>query len=79
MKKACLLIAVLLLPAAAFAQVDPTRPMLTGHGNVEARPQRLIVANQTAAKSGDTVKLEKVVVTGSLIREPKQNAPAAHR
>ena len=79
MKKPFLLLATLTLPAAAFAHIDPTHPMLTGHGNVAVRPAHVIVTNQTAAQPGDTVKLDKFVVTGSLLRTPHAAAPAAHR
>jgi hypothetical protein len=61
-------IAGLALASAAMAQVDTTRPMVTGHGNVSLHPQKVIVTNQTAAAPQDeTVALEKFVVTGSLI------------
>jgi hypothetical protein len=65
-------IAGLAIATAAQAQVDTTRPMLTGHGNVEARPNKAIVTNQTAVNPNDqAVTLEKFVVTGSLIHHPK--------
>jgi hypothetical protein len=56
--------------------------MLTGRGNVDARPVNLIVTNQTPAtapaattttttttttKSGDTVEMSRFQVTGSLL------------
>lgn len=75
MRKLIITIAGLASAGAALAQVDTTRPMLTGHGNVVIRPQRVIVANQTATASGDTaVTLEKFVVTGSLIKAPAKAA-----
>lgn len=71
MKKIFLTLAGLASAGAALAQVDTTRPMVTGRGNVEARPQTVIVTNQTAPASGDaTLTLEKFVVTGSLIKSP---------
>ena len=80
MKKTLLIIALLALPAGVFAKIDPTRPMVTGRGNVDARPQRVIVANQTPAETdADVVKLEKFVVTGSLIHKAKHPKSAARR
>jgi hypothetical protein len=70
MKNMLVTIAVLALASAAVAQVNPTRPMVTGHGNVNARPGKVIVTNQTAAKPDDTVNLDKFVVTGSLMKHP---------
>jgi hypothetical protein len=70
MKKILVIIAGLALAGTAFSQVDPTRPMVTGHGNVSGCPGRIIRANQTAAISPDTVKLDKFVVTGSLMNHP---------
>ena len=67
MKKILVIIAGLALAGTAFSQVDPTRPMVTGHGNVSGRPGKIIRANQTASTSPDTVKLDKFVVTGSLM------------
>jgi len=70
MKKLFVTIAGLALAGAALAQVNPTRPMVTGRGNVNSRPGTIIVTNQTAAKSAETVKLENFVVTGSLLPKP---------
>lgn len=70
MKKTLVLFAGLALASAAFAQVDPTRPMVTGHGNVSGRPGKVIQTNQTATTAPETVKLDKFVVTGSLMKHP---------
>lgn len=69
------------MAGAAFAQVDPTRPMITGRGNVSARPEQVIVTNQTnpatpAKPADDTVQLEKFQVTGSLLPHAATAAPA---
>jgi hypothetical protein len=76
MKTLVIIIAGLAMTGAAMAQVDPTRPMVTGRGNVAARPQKVIVTNQTATASQAAASqnekalvLEKYVVTGSLIRK----------
>jgi len=75
MKRLFVTIAVLAMAGAATAQVDTTRPMLTGHGNASARPQKTIVTNQTAAESGgQALTLDKFVVTGSLIQGPAKKA-----
>lgn len=79
MKTLIIALAGLASAGAAFASVDPTRPMVTGRGNVSARPAQVIVTNQTtpapAAKpSDDTVQLDKFQVTGSLL--PHSAAPA---
>lgn len=80
MKTVVILIAALALPAAAFAKIDPTRPMLTGRGNVDARPHRVIVANQVAGElTNDVVVLDKFVVTGSLIRPTRHRGSFARR
>jgi hypothetical protein len=72
MKTLLVIFAGLAMAGAAFAQVDPTRPMVTGRGNVSARPDQVIVTNQTTpaaptTKTEDTVQLEKFQVTGSLM------------
>ena len=71
MKNVLITFAGLALASAAFAQVDPTRAMVTGHGNVSTLPAKLIVTNQTSpatpAKADDTVQLDKFQVTGSLL------------
>jgi len=76
MKTLVIMIAGLAMTGAATAQVDPTRPMVTGRGNVPARPHKVIVTNQTATPSqaaagtnDQALVLEKYVVTGSLIRK----------
>lgn len=74
MKTSLVTLAALALAGAAFATapVDPTRPMVTGRGNVAARPGKVIVTNQTApeaAKADESIKLEKFVVTGSLLKK----------
>jgi hypothetical protein len=75
MKNALVTLAGLAMAGAAFAQVDTTRPMVTGHGNVGAHPQRVVVTNQTATGANDqTLTLEKFVVTGSLIQKPANTA-----
>lgn len=74
MKNILVTIAALALAGAALAQVDPTRPMITGHGNVSGRPGRIIPTSQTAAKSGDAVQLQKFIVTGSLMKDPAAKA-----
>lgn len=70
MKKLLIVIAGLAIASAALAAVNPTQPMVTGRGNVEARPTKVIVTNQTADKADEPVRLEKYVVTGSLIKQP---------
>ena len=70
MKTLIITLAGLATAGAAFASVDPTQPMVTGRGNVAAKPATLIVTNQTApapAKADDTVTLDKFQVTGSLL------------
>jgi len=73
MKTLIITLAGLATAGAAFASVDPTRPMLTGRGNVSARPAQVIVTHQTSpaapaqAKSDEPVKLDKFQVTGSLL------------
>jgi hypothetical protein len=78
MKHVIRLVAALALAGAAFAQVNPQRPMVTGRGNVDARPGKVAITNQTAAPAAapadDAVKLDKFEVTGSLL--PKAPAPA---
>jgi hypothetical protein len=68
MKKHLVLLIGLALASTAFASVDPKRPMVTGRGNVDARPGQVIVTNQTKPKAEEAVTLEKFEVTGSLIR-----------
>ncbi len=76
MKNKLLLLAALALAGTAFAQVNPAQPMVTGKGNVTVRPAKVIVTNQTAtaAKADDTVNLDKIVVTGSLMKHPAKAA-----
>jgi hypothetical protein len=80
MKTLIIALAGLASAGAAFASVDPTRPMLTGRGNVTARPAQVIVTNQTSpatpAKPDDTVQLDKFQVTGSLLPHAATAAPA---
>lgn len=79
MKKSLCLLAGLALAGSAFATVNPQRPMVTGRGNVDVRPAKVIKTNQTApaapaaAASDDVINLDKVVVTGSILKVP---APA---
>jgi hypothetical protein len=75
MKTLLATLAGLTLVSAALAQVNPTRPMVTGHGNVTAQPVKVVITNQTADKPDDSVKLEKFVVTGSLIKHPAAQKP----
>jgi hypothetical protein len=76
MKKTLVSLAVLALASAALAEVNPSRPMMTGHGNVVAtQPAKVIVTNQTAAKPEETQTLEAFQVTGSLIGKPVKAAP----
>jgi hypothetical protein len=70
MKKLILTLAGLVIASVAFASVDPTRPMVTGRGNVSGRPGKVIATNQTQAKADETVRLEKFQVTGSLLKHP---------
>jgi hypothetical protein len=71
MKTLIAMIAGLALASAALAEVNPTRPMLTGHGNVSVRPAKVIVTNQTApAAANQDVTLDKITVTGSLMKHP---------
>lgn len=76
MKKILVTLAGLALASAALAaSVDPTRPMVTGRGNVCAKPASLIVTHQTAptnpapaaTTTQDAMQLDQFVVTGSLI------------
>lgn len=81
MKKILVTFAGLAMAGAALAQVDPTRPMITGRGNVSARPDAVIVTNQTSTttttttttKTEEPVQLDKFQVTGSLL--PHAAAP----
>ena len=78
MKKTIVLLAGLALAGTAFAQVNPAKPMITGRSNVEARPARTIKTNQTASPAAiaadEEVKLDKLVVTGSLMKHPVKTA-----
>jgi hypothetical protein len=74
MKKIITAIAGLATAGAALAQVDPTRLMIIGVGNANAKPGDVIVTNQTATASStstDLTTLEKFVVTGSLLGHEK--------
>ena len=75
MKKLIVSLAGLALASAAFAEVNPTRPMMTGRGDVSTSPAKVIVTNQTAAKPEEAVTLEKFQVTGSLLRKPVTAIP----
>ena len=68
MKKLLVIFAGLAIAGAAVAQVNPARPMLTGRGNVDARPGKVIVTNQADIKPAEAVTLDKFVVTGSLLK-----------
>jgi hypothetical protein len=72
--KVFILIAGLATTGTALAVVNPTRPMLTGHGNVSGCPGHLIVTNQTDPNATEALKLDKFVVTGSLIHPPTKEA-----
>ena len=74
MKTLLTAIAALAMAGAAVAQVNPARPMVTGRGNVSTLPSKVIVTNQTEAKPEEAVKLEKFVVTGSLMKHPAAKA-----
>jgi hypothetical protein len=74
MNKLVALLAVLATSSAALAQVDPTRPMVTGRGNVDARPGKVIVTNQTKTDAKESVTLDKFEVTGSLIKRDAKPA-----
>lgn len=79
MKKLIVLLVLPALSTLAFAQVDTSKPMVTGKGNVAALPGRVLVTNQTASapEADATVKLTKFEVTGSLLRPAaKPTAPA---
>lgn len=75
--KITVLAGLALASAALAAQVDPTKPMVTGHGNVTVKPDKVVVTHQTATTAAapaatttdDTVSLGKFVVTGSLIKD----------
>ena len=77
MKKLIVTIAVLAMAGAAAAQVNPARPMVTGHGNVSSRPGKIIVTNQTDPKMEEVQKLDKFLVTGSLL--PKTGPEAVRK
>jgi hypothetical protein len=79
MKKLIAILAGLALASAAWAKVDPTRPMVTGRGNVATSPQKVIVTNQTApdASSDGVLKLDKFEVTGSLLPHATAKATPA--
>jgi hypothetical protein len=85
MKELLITLAVLACAGAAFAQVNPTRPMMTGRGNVEARPARVIKTNATDATEAATaaadaaVQFEKFVVTGSLMKHRPAVPPARRK
>jgi len=79
MKNILVTLAGLALAGAAIAAtVDPTCPMVTGKGNVSAKPVAVIMTHQTAttspaataATTPETLQLDQFVVTGSLIRRP---------
>ncbi len=72
MKKLLVLLALPVLSTLTLAQVDPSKPMVTGKGNVAALPGRVLVTNQTKSattpEADKTVELTKFEVTGSLLR-----------
>ena len=67
MKNKLVAIAGLALASAALAQVNPARPMVTGRGNTDLLPGKVIVTNQTNEKTDLALKLDKFVVTGSIL------------
>ena len=75
------LLAFLVLSTLAFAQVDTSKPMVTGKGNVAALPGRVLVTNQTKTATPPTaekpVELTKFEVTGSLLRPAAKSAESA--
>jgi hypothetical protein len=81
MKTLIITLAGLATAGAAFASVDPTLPMVTGRGNVSAKPAQLIVTNQTnpstpaPAAADATVDLAKFTVTGSLLPHAAATTP----
>jgi hypothetical protein len=55
MKKLLVLLALPVLSTLAFAQVDTSKPMVTGKGNVTATlPGRVLVTNQTKTTPAPT-------------------------
>lgn len=82
MKHVIRIVAMLACAGNAFAAVDPQRPMVTGKGNVEARPAKVVITNQTAATEASespVVILDKFEVTGSLIPQAPAKAKATQR
>ncbi len=86
MKKLLVLLALPVLSTLAFAQVDTSKPMVTGKGNVTATlPGRVLITNQTQAKTATPptaekpVELTKFEVTGSLLRPAAKSAESAKR
>lgn len=86
MKKLLVLLVLPVLSTLAFAQVDPSKPMVTGKGNVTAAlPGRVLVTNQTqttpapAPEADKTVQLTKFEVTGSLLRPAVKPAATVTR
>ena len=84
MKKLLVLLALPVLSALAFAQVDTSKPMVTSKGNVTATlPGRVLVTNQTKTTTPPTaekpVELTKFEVTGSLLRPVARSAESAKR
>jgi hypothetical protein len=79
MKNVLIALAGLAAASAALAQVDPTRVMITGIGNTNAKPGDFVVTNQTESSSSstsDTTTLEKFVVTGSLLGHERKTLTA---
>jgi hypothetical protein len=86
MKKLLVLLALPVLSTLAFAQVDTSKPMVTGKGNVTATlPGRVLITNQTQTKTTTPptaekpVELTKFEVTGSLLRPAAKPAATASR
>ena len=84
MKKLLVLLALPVLSTLAFAQVDTSKPMVTGKGNVAASlPGRVLITNQTQTTPAPTaekpVELTKFEVTGSLLRPAAKSAESAKR
>lgn len=73
MKNTIVLLAGLALAGTAFGQVSPTQPMVTGRGNVDQRPSKVIVANQTVADHGAQAQadtINRIIAASSVIKKP---------
>jgi hypothetical protein len=80
MKTSLITLAGLAIASAAFADVDPSNPMIIGFGNTRSRPGAVVMTNQTAPATpipGEPTTLDKFFVTGSLIGRAPKAASAA--